>query len=384
MQYTQAHQMGHGVGYQSSYGQHQSFPVEPRPQGYTQASPYGQSYPQHYSGQQQRVYTQQHYDQSQLQQRHPAQDYTNSSYYATPPYSYQQQYSQQAQAYGYPYHTGQPHHLQVTSSAQYGGLSQYTHAQTSQMSTTQRPQAVQTQRPSSVPQAQLYPSPTRTQGHLGYQPELVVQSQPVPTSTSTAQALYPNQYQHNSQHQHQQQHTRTVSGSSVASTPPATSSRTLTMEGAGLGLSGVTISDHARVTPATSDSGYNGISASSTVTSAVGSFGNNSGISNGQTAWSGSSDMGALHYAPEYVAKRQKQESDYANVSSTVTGSATASVDGTLNGYGNGTMYSAQVPSHSGHSHSFSTSSMESVITSHHGTGGNQSASATAYNDMTR
>ncbi|KAG0342498.1 hypothetical protein BG000_004215 [Podila horticola] len=189
---------------------------------------------------------------------------------------------------------------------------------------------------------------------------------------------------HNSQHQHQQQHTRTVSGSSVASTPPATSTRTLTMEGAGLGLSGVTISDHARVTPATSDSGYNGISASSTVTSAVGSFGNNSAISNGQTAWSGSSDMGALHYAPEYVAKRQKQESDYANVSSTVTGSATASVDGTLNGYGNGTMYSAQVPSHSGHGHSFSTSSMESVITSHQGTGGNQSASAPAYNDMTR
>ncbi|KAG0347671.1 hypothetical protein BG005_011960 [Podila minutissima] len=379
MQYTQAPQVGHGMGYQSSYGQQQSFSAEPRPQGYAQASPYGQSYPQHYSGQQQRVYTQQNYDQSQLQQRHPTQDYTNNSYYTTPPYSYQQQYSQQSQAYGYPYHTGQPHHLQVTSSSQYGGLSQYTHAQTSQIPTTQRPQAVQTQRPSSVQQAQLYPSTTRTQGHLGYQPELVVQSQPLPTSSATtAQAMYPNQYQHNSQHQYQQQHTRTVSGSSVASTPPAASTRTAVMEGAGLGLSGVTISDHARVTPATSDSGHNGVSTSSTATSTMGSFGQSSSIGNGHTAWSGSSDMGTLHYTPEYVAKRQKQELDYVNVSSAVSGSATASMDRTLNGYGNGAMYSAQVPPHSGHGHTFSTSSMESVITNHQGTGGNQPSSAPA------
>ncbi|KAG0040935.1 hypothetical protein BGZ82_005486 [Podila clonocystis] len=382
LQYAQASQMGHGMGYQSSYGQQHSFPGEPRPQGYTQASPYGQSYPQHYSGQQQRVYAQQSYDQSQLQQRHPTQDYTNNSYYATPPYSYQQQYSQQSQAYGYPYHTGQPHHLQVTSSSQYGGLSQHTHAQTSQLPTTQRPQAVQTQRQSSVQQAQLYPSTTRTQGNLGYQPELVVQSQPLPaSSTTTAQALYPTQYQHNPQHNYQQQHTRTVSGSSIASTPPATSTRTMTMEGAGLGLSGVSISDHARVTPATSDSGYNGISTTSTVTSTIGSFGQNSSVGNGHTAWSGSSDMGIVHYAPEYVAKRQKQESDYVNASSTVTGSATASVDRTLNGYGNGAMYSAQVPPHSGHGHTFSTSSLESAITSHQGTGGNPSSSVPAHNE---
>ncbi|KAG0092486.1 hypothetical protein BGZ93_008290 [Podila epicladia] len=373
MQYTQAPQMGHGVGYQSSYGQQQPFPGEPRPQGYSQASTYGQAYPQQYSGQQQRVYAQQNYDQSQLQQRHPTQDYTNNSYYTTPPYSYQQQYSQQSQAYGYPYHTGQPHHLQVTSSSQYGGLSQYTHAQTSQIPTTQRPQAAQTQRPSSVQQAQLYPTGTRTQGHLGYQPELVVQSQPLPSSsTTTTQAMYPNQYQHNPQHQYQQQHTRTMSGSSVASTSPATSTRIAVMEGAGLGLSGVTISDHARVAPATSASGHNGISTSSTVTSTTGPFGQNSSIGNGHTAWSGSSGLGTLPYTPEYVAKRQKQEPDYVNVSSAVTGSATASMDRTLNGYGNSAMYSTQVPPHSGHGHTFSTSSMESVITNHQGISGNQ------------
>lgn len=143
-----------------------------------------------------------------------------------------------------------------------------------------------------------------------------------------------------------------------------------------MGLSGVTISDHARVTPATSDSGHNGVSTSSTATSTMGSFGQSSSIGNGHTVWSGSSDMGTLHYTPEYVAKRQKQELDYVNVSSAVSGSATASMDRTLNGYGNGAMYSAQVPPHSGHGHTFSTSSMESVITNHQGTGGNQPSSA--------
>ncbi|KAF9391178.1 hypothetical protein CPB97_007298 [Podila verticillata] len=387
MPYTQAHQMGHsGMGYQSSYGQQQSFSGEPRPQGYTQTSPYGQTYPQHYSGQQQRVYAQQHYDQTQIQ-RHSTQDYTNNSYYTTPPYSYQQQYSQQSQAYGYPYHTEQPHHLQVASSAQYGGLSQYAHAQTSQVPVTQqRPQAVQTQRPSGVQQAQVYPSTTRTQGHLGYQPDLVVQSQSLPvSSTATAQTLYPNQYHHNPQQHQYQQHTRAVSGSSAASTPSATSTRAVAMEGAGLGLSGVTISDHARVAPTTTaDGGYSGISASSTVTSTVGSFGQSSGIGNGHAAWSGPSDMGTLHYAPEYVVKRQKQDTEYVNAGSTVAGSGAPSVDGTLNGYGNSAIYSAQVPPHSGHGHTFSTSSMESVITSHQGTGGNQSTSAPAYSDMTR
>lgn len=155
------------------------------------------------------------------------------------------------------------------------------------------------------------------------------------------------------------------------------------MEGAGLGLSGVTISDHARVAPTTTaDGGYSGISASSTVTSTVGSFGQSSGIGNGHAAWSGPSDMGTLHYAPEYVVKRQKQDTEYVNAGSTVAGSGAPSVDGTLNGYGNSAIYSAQVPPHSGHGHTFSTSSMESVITSHQGTGGNQSASAPGMAEM--
>jgi len=157
----------------------------------------------------------------------------------------------------------------------------------------------------------------------------------------------------------------------------------MAMEGAGLGLSGVTISDHARVAPTTSaDGGYNGISTASTVTSTVGSFGQSSGIGNGHASWSGSSDMGTLHYTPEYVVKRQKQETEHVNASSTVTGSGTPSVDGALNGYGNGAMYSAQVPPHSGHGHTFSTSSIENAITSHQGTGGNQSASAPGMVEM--
>ncbi|KAG0325229.1 hypothetical protein BG004_003274 [Podila humilis] len=454
MQYTHPQHISNGtMAYHSTFAQQQqSFVGDPRSQGYGQPQPtaYNQTYSQSYAGQHQRGYTQYPpYDQSQVQQRYSAPTtYTGTSYHAAAnPYQttqQHQQYPHQTQSYSQSYHPTPSHpNTHAMASTDHSGLSQYTYAQNNNTG-SQRPLTETSSRQPGSYQPTTMQFPPLSSSNIGaayphsaarpqqgppgshtYQSQVVVQSQTMSTPLASGSATT-QQYHHNQMHQqpYQQQHVRTQSGSSVSLAPPMMNpARTMAMEGAGLGLTGVTISDHARVTPPVSSmDNTHRVHSSSVVTSSEGMFGygnsatsnysnsnysnsnnysnhnknSSSGIAgkshNDQMGWNGGSngnsvqDLGSMAHNPDNFAKRRKQELAVGPVvSSNGVGSVTSIIEGgAMDSYGhtnannnssngnsssntnNGTMIAgSQQQQNLGHGHSFSTSSMESVVHGH-------------------